>query len=434
MEEDNNTSRMDIRGEFTFLFESDRANVTVVTARGIGKTVASLQLAIKRALTLPSNDVCCIFFSSTLKQVKLVVEPKMRMLLSQLNIKHQYNSTMGKYSFFIGEEIREIILSSYEKPDNSRGFHPHTVILDECALMPASMYGEVIAPMFANHGGKHKLIAIGTPKGKNKFYEFFKKGTDSEFNDWGSFAIKASDTRLLDPHYLMDMRNSLTAAEYAQEFECDFDANVLVGSVYGEFMQRYTDNNVREEYIWDPSLPVWTAWDLGYSDYTAIWFFQVKGDQVTFIDFFEDNGKDTSHYANVLNRKPYNYDKAILPHDGGRSDMRGLPISEQLRGFDFKTEVLANTSELRGIDEARRLLKTARFSRNPECLVGLEHLKSFKWKVDKRTGRKMDTTQHDEHSHCADAFRYAAVSKDVWKKYGSGVRIIAAKQDYNVLY
>ncbi len=111
--------------------------------------------------------------------------------------------------------------------------------------------------------------------------------------------------------------------------------------------------------------------------------------------------------------------------------MRGLPIVEQIKQLGFRAEVLGNTSELGGIDEARRLLKTCRFSRNPECLVGLEHLKSFKWKMDKRTGRKMDTTQHDEHSHCADAFRYAAVSKDVWES--SRRSGFVGNCDYNVL-
>ncbi len=439
MEEVNNQSSTErniptIRSEFKFLFDSTRPNLTVVTARGIGKTVASLQLAIKRTLELDSDDVSCIFFSTTLKQVKLVVEPKMRMLLSRLGIKYKYNSTMGKYSFSIGNAVREMVLSSYEKPENSRGFHPHTVILDECSMMPANMYGEIIAPMFANHGGKHKLIAIGTPKGKNKFYEFFKKGTDKEYPDWGSYMIKASDTKLIDANFLIDVRNNLTESEYRQEFECDFDANVLVGSVYGEFMRRYTDQHIREEYIWDPSIPVYTSWDLGYSDYTAIWFFQVKGDQVTFIDYFEDDGHDVSYYADVLNKKPYSYGRCILPQDGGNRTLAGISISDQLRKFGLRCDVVSFQGEGYGIDKARILLKTARFSKNEACLLGLNHLRSFKYKIDRCSGMKLNSTLHDEHSHCADAFRYAAVSDNIWKTFEACGKVVTTKLDYNVLY
>lgn len=426
----------EVREEFSFLFEDETPNIAVVAARGMGKTVAVMQLALHRLLTIPHSGIGAIFFSSTLAQAEDTFAEYIN-LFTQGCAKGfcTYNQTKHIYSFQIKKnDIRKLRLLSYEtEPKALRGRHPHTIVLDECASMPANLYGNVIDPMLIS-SEDYKLIAIGTAEGHNQFYEFWKRGKDPDFENWKSYTLRASESKLLNPNRLWEARNNLTAAEYAQEFECDFDANVLVGAVYGEFMQRFTDNNVKEEYIWNPSLPVWTAWDLGYSDYTAVWFFQVKGDQVTFIDFFEDNGHETSYYADVLNKKPYNYAKAILPHDGGRSDMRGLPISEQLRSFGFRAEVLANTSELGGIDESRMLLKTARFSRNHECLLGLEHLKSFKWKMNKQTLRKLGTTLHDEHSHAADAFRYAAVSKDIWRNYGSGVRMVTAKRDYNVLY
>jgi predicted phage terminase large subunit-like protein len=211
------------------------------------------------------------------------------------------------------------------------------------------------------------------------------------------------------------MQNNMTEAEYAQEMECDFNANVLVGSVYGDFMRRFTEKNIDDSHCWDPSLPVWTAWDLGISDYTCIWFFQVKNNVVTFIDYLEDNGKEIGWYASEVLRKEYYYQPALLPHDGGHRSLRGAPIFEQLNKFGIRTEVLGLNTEYFGISEARTLLKTCRFHRT-NCKLGLQRLKNFKYKVDKKTGLKQQHTEHDENSHGADAFRYAALGRPIWEK------------------
>ena len=280
--------------------------------------------------------------------------------------------------------------------------------------------------------GTGRLLAIGTANGSNKFYDLWKRGQDERFSDWESYTIRASSTRLLGIEFLMNARASMTAAEYAQEYECDFKANVLMGSVYGEVMDKFTMNNIKEEYGYDPSLPVYTSWDLGFSDYTCVWFFQVRGaSDITFIDYYENCGQDLSFYAGELLKKPYNYIKAILPHDGGRRDLRGAPISEQLSKYGFRVEVLTNTAQMQGIDEARRLLKTAKFAK-VACSEGLKHLKSFRFRIDSRTKVRLATTVHDEHSHGADAFRYAAMSSHIWTPHFSYDYYNAQKKIYNV--
>lgn len=280
--------------------------------------------------------------------------------------------------------------------------------------------------------GYGRLVAIGTAKGKNKFYELIQRGKSREFSNWESYTIKASTCNLLDSNYLWNVRNSLTEAEYAQEFECDFNANVLVGSVYGVYMDKYTKHNIDDKYDYDPALPVWTSWDLGHSNNTAIWFFQVKGDVVIFIDYYENSGYDITHFANEVLSKPYNYRKAILPWDAGMKNVRSsVTISEMLDEYGIKNEVLGNTSVKAGIDSARLLLKTARFNKS-KCEKGLEHLKSYRFKVDYKTGVDKQQPLHDEHSDGADAFRYAAVSKDLWRTSDSSDKIIVTGRDYNV--
>lgn len=405
--------KCEVRQEFSFLFTSRSPNIAVVAARGTGKTYAAIQSTVQRLLNGRANG-SAVFFSATLSQAKGTVESPMRQILSNYPDNfYSYNKTDHLYTFYIGNgDVRELRLLSYEKGETKRGYHPDIIVLDECGSIPSEMFGLVIEPMLAPamSEGYGRLVAIGTAKGKNKFYELMQRGKSKEFPNWESYTVKASTCNLLDSDYLWNMRNSLSEAEYAQEFECDFNANVLVGSVYGVYMDKYTKHNIDDKYDYDPALPVWTSWDLGHSNNTAIWFFQVKGDVVIFIDYYENSGYDITHFANEVLSKPYNYRKAILPWDAGMKNVRSsVTISEMLDEYGIKNEVLGNTSVKAGIDSARLLLKTARFNKS-KCEKGLEHLKSYRFKVDYKTGVDKQQPLHDEHSDGADAFRYAYCS------------------------
>lgn len=430
-----NSLFLEVRPQFKFLFTSTVPNIVVVACRGGGKTVAAIQSTIQKLLSAKPNTSAA-FFSATLAQARATVEAPMRMIFKNFPEGFcSYNISEHKYKFYISDkDIRELFLLSYENPESKRGYHPDFVVLDECGSMPYNMFGLVIEPMLAPAMSENRgrLLAIGTAKGKNRFYELWKRGKSLEFKDWESYTLKASSSNLLDSEYLWGMQNSLTQGEYAQEFECDFEANVLVGSVFGQYIDKYTKNNIDDSYTYDPSLPVWTSWDLGHSNNTAIWFFQVKNDVVTFIDYYENAGYDMSHYAGELLSKSYIYAKAILPWDAGMQNIRSpVTVAQMLENYGIKNEVLQNTSVKAGIDSARMLLKTARFNKT-KCATGLEHLKAYKFKVDYKTGVDRQQPLHDEHSDGADAFRYAAVSKYIWQSQSVKSNFKTIRRDYNI--
>jgi phage terminase large subunit len=124
---------------------------------------------------------------------------------------------------------------------------------------------------------------------------------------------------------------------------------------------------------------------------------------------------------------------AILPHDGGARNIRGAPVAEQLGKYGIRTEILRLTCEQEGINAVRTLLQTTRFNKT-NCKIGIEHLRNFKYKIDKKTGIKLKQTEHNEHSHGADAFRYAVLAKDIWKSKTANVREDYGNviSDYNV--
>lgn len=412
------------RQEFSFLWESQAHRKVVAAARGAGKTVAVMQFVLWKLLRGPKNG-SAVVFASTLMQVRKVVAPIMRKLTQGFDKSFvRYNGSDYVYKFvFNDNDIRELYLMSYEAAESNRGVHPHTIVLDECGLMPTSVYGYVIIPMLSRSNSD--LIAIGTPQGHNQFYELAKMGQDQRNSNWETYILRATDLPcLFEKDFLHEQRQSMTQAQFEQEYMCSFDAAVFEGSVYGEFLDKFTykNHNVSDCYCWNPDLPVFVAWDIGYTDYVAMWFFQVRDEVVTFIDYFEDNHRDIPPYAEMLARKDYMYKYMILPFDGASHDIRGAPVADQLSRFGFRCEVLPKRSEREGIDEARKLLKTCRFN-SEKCDAGLNALKAFKWKLDRKTGKpvKSGETEHDDNSHCADAFRYAAMSRDIWNiRRGNG--------------
>ena len=110
------------------------------------------------------------------------------------------------------------------------------------------------------------------------------------------------------------MAGMLTPEQYAQEFQCSFDAAIL-GSYFGRELADAETAGRITSVPYDPAIPVHTAWDIGIGDSTAIWFFQVVRSELHVIDHYEASGFALGHYVDVLKAKPYQYGRDYLPHD-----------------------------------------------------------------------------------------------------------------------
>ena len=109
-------------------------------------------------------------------------------------------------------------------------------------------------------------------------------------------------------------KQTMSPESYEQEFECSFQAGVT-GSYYGGVMEELEKKERIKNFEIDLDLPVETWWDLGMNDSTVITFVQRRKDEVRVIDCYENSSEGLEHYANVLDEKPYTYDKHIAPHD-----------------------------------------------------------------------------------------------------------------------
>jgi hypothetical protein len=304
-----------------------------------------------------------------------------------------------------GARIR---LFGADNPDALRGLYLDGVILDEFADMRPRVWGEIIRPLLADREGW--AVFIGTPKGHNSFYDIWRTAQVSP--SWYATAIRASDSGLLPPGELQDAALGMTQDQYEQEFECSFEAAIL-GAYYGRELKTIEQDGRLCDVPYDRNISVYTAWDLGYHDDTAIWFYQVTPTEVHLIDYYSGSGLSIEDYAQVVINKGYKYERHVLPHDARAKTLSsgGRSIVEQLAahlGGIGKFAIAPNLSVQDGIQAVRMMLPRCWF--DIKTTEAVELLKQYQreWDEDKKSFR--DRPRHDHTSHCADALRMLAVS------------------------
>lgn len=198
----------------------------------------------------------------------------------------------------------------------------------------------------------------------------------------------------------------------------------IEGAYYAkQFSKIYADGRICKGLKNDA--PVNTAWDIGIGDSTAIWFYQLIGNQIHVVDFYENSGEGLQHYMSVLKKRGYAYGNHYGPHDienrefGSNARSRKDLASEgfDIDGVRYKISfrVVPRKSIDDGIEDARRLLDICVFD-SEKCEQGIKCLESYRKEWNDKLGCWRDRPLHDWSSHAADAFRYLAVVENGARK------------------
>jgi hypothetical protein len=373
----------------------------MVAHRRAGKTVACINDLIRRAFTDGKKDGRYAYIAPYHSQAKSIAWDYL--LRYTADVRTNANATELYVELPNKARIR---LFGADNPDALRGMYLDGVILDEVADMRPRVWGEIIRPLLADREGW--AVFIGTPKGHNFFYDIWRTANAS--SSWFATSVKASTSNLLSPGELADAARGMSADQYEQEFECSFEAAIL-GAYYGREMREAESRITDVPY--DPSIPVSTAWDLGYHDDTAIWFYQVTPSEVHLIDYYAGSGLAIEDYAKVIKTRGYRYERHWLPHDARAKTLAsgGRSIIEQLAAHLHisKLGIVPNLSVQDGIQAARMMFGRCWFDKT-QCYEAVELLKQYQreWDEDRKVFR--EKPRHDHTSHCADAFRMLAVS------------------------
>ena len=298
-----------------------------------------------------------------------------------------------------------------DNPDNLRGANPYGVVVSEYAQHRPTLWGSILEPILkANKGW---CIFNSTPLGENHCYEmynFLKEKQKEDETHYIASLLTINDTKILNENDIDDIRRQGRPEELIQqEYYCSF-AGALTGSYYASILSKIEENNFLDNINYDGESGVNTAWDLGVSDATAIWFFIIKNQKVELIDYYENTGYGLSHYVRIIEQKPYKYINHYLPHDGAHrtltQDERCKTIQHQLTELGLQNvKVIERTKDLYGdIQAVRNLLNICYFDKT-KCKDGLMSLKNYRREYDENRKCYKQTPLHDWTSHGSDAFR-----------------------------
>jgi len=381
----------------------------LVCHRRAGKTVASINDCIRRALAENKPDARYAYIAPYYAQAKNIAWDYLTRYAAPAMVKA--NQSELWVELVNGAKIR---LFGADNPDALRGLYLDGVVLDEYADMKPRIWGEIVRPLLVDRNGLNGYQTwatfIGTPKGHNGFWDIYNEGIKSP--NWYTKTLRADQSGLLPKEELRDAQATMSANQYEQEFLCSFEAAIL-GAYYGQEMRRLTDLGQITTVEYDPLFKVNTAWDLGYSDSTSIWFFQVIHGEIRVLEYFEAHGQAVPFYAGVINSKDYEYDTHYLPHDaraktmasGGKSTIEQLSDKIPLESL----KIVPNLSVQDGIQATRMALTRAWFDLE-KCEQGIECLRQYQREYDDDKKMFRDKPRHDWASHGADAFRMLAVA------------------------
>lgn len=361
----------------------------VVAHRRAGKTVACVNDLIRRALSTSRKDGRYAYVAPFYRQAKSVAWDYLKRfsaVIPGLSV----NESELRIDYPNGSRIQ---LFGADNADALRGLFFDGIVADEYGDWKPSVWGYVIRPALADRGGW--AIIIGTPKGRNQFHDVYQRAQVDP--DWLCMTIKASESCLLPDGELEALRKELTEDAFRQEMECDFDA-ALPGAFFGKELWQAEQEGRVTGGLYDAAMKTHAVMDLGFSDDTAIWWFQV-GKELRMIDCYSNSGMPIAHYNDVLKAKGYDYGTWLwLPHDArAKSLQTGRSIEEQFRSLGWKTRIVPELGLIDGIQAARLSLADCRI--DTDCAEGIDALKQYQREYDEDKKCFRDKPRHDWTSH-----------------------------------
>jgi phage terminase large subunit len=376
----------------------------VVAHRRAGKTVASVMDLIDDALRCAKPDPRYAYVAPYYAQAKDVVWAYVKRYAGQIPGTEINESELRVDFAHNGARVRLYGADNY---DRLRGIYLDGVVLDEYADQPPQAWREVLRPALADRLGW--ALFIGTPKGRNAFYDMHKEAEQSA--DWFSLVLRASETGIVPADELGAMRQQMSANEYAREMECDFDAAVE-GAYYADALAQARREGRIGNVAADPLMQYRAFWDLGISDACTIWVAQFVGREVRVLDYYEADGQPLATHLAWLRARGYGEALCVLPHDGAQRDkVTGHRFEDHIRAAGFKVDTVPNQgrgADMQRIETARRLFPSIWFNAATTG-PGIDALAAYHEKRDEKRGIGLGP-KHNWASHGADAFGLMCVA------------------------
>ncbi len=163
-------------------------------------------------------------------------------------------------------------------------------------------------------------IFLSTPRGRGSLWRLYEVAKNDP--SWAFDLLTIHDTGALPSSVLEEeRRNGMPEALIDSEYLCSFDA-AQIGSVHGDLVEQLAQRGGIVGFEVAGAKDVFTSWDLGMADATAIWWWRVNGDGIEVLDYYQSSGKPLWHFLETVRGRASPTSRTVCRTTRGRGPTR----------------------------------------------------------------------------------------------------------------
>lgn len=187
----------------------------IAAGRRCGKSRLAATTLLIEALRCPQGSAV-LYVSPTMGQSRQIIWD----LLLDLGREVIQSSHVNNLDITLINGAR-IYVRGADRPDTLRGVSLTYAVLDEVADIKSEAWEQVIRASLSDKKGR--AIFIGTPKGRNWFFDLFNLGKNETDSDWKSWHFTTKDNPMIDPDEIESAKKTLSSFSFKQEYMASFD-------------------------------------------------------------------------------------------------------------------------------------------------------------------------------------------------------------------
>lgn len=200
----------------------------VVAGRRFGKSYLAAWTLLIEGLKSEEHDI--YYVAPTFEQGKRIMW-RMLQKFGKGIIEHTHENT----AVMLLANGRRIFICGSDRPDNLRGVSMAYCVLDEYADMKPMVWEQIIRPALMD--AKGGALFIGTPKGKNHFFDLYQEALNKP--EWAAFSFKSFDNPFLEKEEILNTSENMSSQSFRQEIEASFES--YESQLFKEDWIRYQD-------------------------------------------------------------------------------------------------------------------------------------------------------------------------------------------------
>jgi len=359
-----------------------------ISARRTGKSYAAAIIAFDKLLE-PKQQVMVVAPNFSLSSI---IWDYVTDLIKATGVEIEKFNQKDKVIKLINGSVFRLL--SAANRDSLIGRAANLLIVDEAAIIPNEEYfTRDLRPALSTFKDS-RCLWITTPRGKgNYMYEYFKRGEDPDYEEWGSSLHTWRSNPLLSEKDISEAEKSSTKALFAQEYMCEW--TTTEAQIY-EYLDEETHVGDFHGIKFDEVI---AGLDVGYRDPNALAVIGVIQDKYYVIDEYNSNEATTSQVAEVLGTMIEKYDIETIYIDAAAAQAK----ADLAYDYDIQcTNAIKSVND--GINFVQSLIEHDKLFFDEECAdYTFKALAAYSWNPNSDNQKPL----HKWPSHPSDAIRYA---------------------------